>query len=165
MKVKLKRQPDSELFKIPHKGKEGDLCYDVWAVSEEEVAPNVWKYRLGFAYEIERDYNEKLYFYKDDGEVIIPRNYNISIDFRPRSGVWKTGMSLCNCEGTLDEFYRGESSAFFYHVMPNMPRYKVGDRIGQIKLGIALPIEFEEVDEINMNTERGTGGFGSTGLK
>lgn len=43
-----------------------------------------------------------------------------------------------------------------------MPRYKVGDRIGQIKLGRALPMEFEEVDELS-DTERGDGGYGSTG--
>ena len=53
--------------------------------------------------------------------------------------------------------------AVFYHVMPNMPRYKVGDRIGQIYLSTALPMQFEWVNEINMDTERGEGGFGSTG--
>ena len=47
--------------------------------------------------------------------------------------------------------------------MPNMPRYKVGDKIGQIKLGFTVPIEFSWDDEINENTERGEGGFGSTG--
>ena len=52
--------------------------------------------------------------------------------------------------------------AVFYHVKPNMPRYKAGDRIGQIKLGITIPLDFEWVDEIDMNTERGEGGFGST---
>lgn len=53
--------------------------------------------------------------------------------------------------------------AVFYHVCPDMPRYKIGDRIGQIKLGLTLPLEFEFSHEINMNTDRGTGGFGSTG--
>ena len=85
-----------------------------------------------------------------------------SIDFRPRSSIWKTGMVLSNSVGTIDDLYRGEVSAVFYHVFPNMPRYKVGDRIGQIKLGFTLPIEFEEVDELS-DTERGDGGYGSTG--
>ena len=53
-------------------------------------------------------------------------------------------------------------SAVFYHVFPGMPRYRVGDRIGQIKLGFTLPIEFEEVDELG-RTLRGDGGYGSTG--
>ena len=72
-------------------------------------------------------------------------------------------MSLANSEGTLDELYRGEAMAVFYHLYPNMPRYKVGDKIGQIKLGITIPLEFEWTNEINEDTERGSGGFGSTG--
>ena len=86
----------------------------------------------------------------------------MSIDARPRSSVWKTGMILSNCEGTVDENYRGEVSAVFYHLMPNMPRYKVGDRVCQIKIGLALPMEFVEVEELS-NTDRGTKGYGSTG--
>ena len=162
MKIKLKKV--NENAQLPTKGKVGDLCYDVWAVSEEEVAPNVWRYKLGFKYEIEREPirliqgNLGTYF-------SIPNDISISIDLRPRSGIWKTGMVLSNSEGTLDEFYRGEAMAVFYHVMPNMPRYKAGERIGQIKLGLALPAEFEFVDEINEDTERGDSGFGSTGLK
>ena len=151
VKVKLKKVHDDA--KLPVKSKKGDLCYDVWAVSEEEVAPNVWRYGLGFKYEIVRDQEM----------LVAGDNINLSIDLRPRSSVWKTGMVLSNCEGTLDEFYRGEAMAVFYHIMPDMPRYKVGERIGQIKLGFTVPMEFEFVDEINENTDRGDGGFGSTG--
>lgn len=46
--------------------------------------------------------------------------------------------------------------------MPNMPKYEVGDRIGQIKIGVTFPIEFVEVDSLN-DTERGEGAYGSTG--
>ena len=52
MKVKLKKL--NENTRMPEEGKPGDFCYDVWAVSEEELAPNVWCYGLGFKYEIER---------------------------------------------------------------------------------------------------------------
>lgn len=72
-------------------------------------------------------------------------------------------MVLSNSEGTIDELYRGEVSAVFYHVMPDMPRYRVGDKIGQIKIGTTSPIEFEEVEELS-ETERGCGSYGSTGL-
>lgn len=164
MKVKLKKV--NEDAHLPVKGKKGDLCYDVWAVSEEEVAPNVWRYGLGFKYEIERKkfFNPNKPVWAEDGPLSKEfGDFDISIDFRPRSSIWKTGMELSNSEGTLDEFYRGEAMAVFYHIFPNMPRYKVGDRIGQIKLGLAIPMEFEFVDEINENTERGSGGFGSTG--
>jgi dUTP pyrophosphatase len=87
---------------------------------------------------------------------------DLSIDFRPRSSVWQTGMVLSNCEGTIDELYTGEVSAVFYHIMPNMPKYEVGDRIGQIKIGVTFPIEFVEVEELD-KTARGEGGYGSTG--
>ena len=147
MEVKIKKtHPDAV---TPYKTHEEDYCYDCVAVSEEEVAPNVWKYGLGLAFQIERP-------------ELFPRHI-FSIDARPRSSVWKTGMILSNCEGTIDELYRGEVSAVFYHVMPNMPRYKVGQRVVQIKLGATLPIEFVEVDELD-ETERGVNGYGSTGV-
>lgn len=150
MEVKIKKtHPDAV---IPYKTHKEDYCYDCVAVSEEEVAPNVWKYGLGLAFQIERA--EHLQHVSD---IIF------SIDARPRSSVWKTGMILSNCEGTIDELYRGEVSAVFYHVMPNMPRYKVGQRVVQIKLGATLPIEFVEVDELD-ETERGVNGYGSTGV-
>lgn len=163
--MKLKIEKTSNLFKVPSKGKPGDLCYDVWATSEEEIAPNVWRYGLGFKYEMVRTQitiNNGV----DDKAVYLPYdNISVSIDFRPRSSIWKTGMVLSNSVGTLDEFYRGEAMAVFYHVMPNMPRYKVGDRIGQIKFGFTVPMEFEIVENVNCETERGAGGFGHTGQK
>ena len=148
MKVKLKKINENAV--LPTQSEVGDFCYDVWAVDEEEISPNVWRYKLGFKYELVR--NE-----------LTPEEYSISIDFRPRSSIYKTGMSLCNSEGTLDEFYRGEAMAVFYHIIPSLERYKIGDRIGQIKLGISIPLEFEFVDSINENTSRGEGGFGHTG--
>ena len=173
MKVKIKKlSPDAV---IPYKTYPSDFCYDVVAVSEEEVAPNVWKYGLGLAFQIERG-NEVLIQDKGFGyvgaktkEITLNTEFdikkspiNLSIDFRPRSSVWKTGMVLSNCTGTIDELYRGEVSAVFYHVFPQMERYHCGDRIGQIKLGFTLPIEFIEVDELNI-TDRGENGYGSTG--
>lgn len=162
MKVKLKKINNSA--RLPVKGKEGDFCHDVWAVSEEEIAPNVWRYGLGFKYEIERPKlftpsEKSLLGYTDN----ILDEYEISIGFKPRSSIYETGMSLVNSQGCLDEFYRGEAAAIFYHVLPKMERYHVGDKIGQIYLEIAPKVEFEFVDEINENTERGNGGFGSTG--
>lgn len=176
MKIKIKKINKNAT--IPFQAKKGDFCYDVIAVSEEEIAPNIWKYGLGFAYEIIRDVENigeisvRPYTSDPFKQVDVLRwlkinfdncNIKLSIDFRPRSSVWKTGMILSNCCGTLDEFYRGEVGAIFYHIIPTMPRYKIGDRIGQIKLGFTIPIEFMEVEEIDMVTERGEGGFGSTG--
>ena len=159
---------------FPFKTHDDDFCYDVVATSCEEVAPNVYKYGLGLAFQIERGYEhigrEKIEINEGQFKARLNDWYygfcgsplNLSIDFRPRSSVWKTGMSLSNCEGTIDEGYINEVSAVFYHLMPNMQKYEVGNRIGQIKIGVTMPIEFVEVEELD-ETSRGMGGFGSTG--
>lgn len=163
MIVRFKRlHPDAV---VPFKKYPEDFCYDVVATSEEEIAPNVWKYGIGLAFEIQGK-PEDLVVENEFGKELlrIPqgRDWNVSLDLRPRSSIYKTGMVLSNAVGTVDDLYRGEVSAIFYHVFPDMPRYRVGDRIGQIKLGFTLPIEFEEVDELG-RTARGDGGYGSTG--
>lgn len=149
MKVKFKRlHPDA---KMPTKAHDDDFCYDCYAVSEEEIAPNVWKYRLGFALQIE-----------DKFSILGRQLFSQCITVRPRSSVWNTGMVLSNSLGTIDEGYTGEISAVFYHVLPNMPRYRVGEKICQIHYDNTLPIEFEEVKELSP-TERGDNGYGSSG--
>lgn len=163
MKVRFKKlHPDAV---VPFKTYPEDFCYDVVATSEEQIAPNVWKYGIGLAFEIEGKPDDLVVeneFGKELLRIQQERKVNVSLDLRPRSSIWKTGMVLSNAVGTIDELYRGEVSAIFYHVFPGMPRYRVGDRIGQIKLGFTLPIEFEEVDELG-RTLRGDGGYGSTG--
>jgi dUTP pyrophosphatase len=172
MRVKFKRYHEDA--KIPTQAYNKDFCVDLYAVSEEEIAPNVWKYGFGFGLQIDRGYQEMRItpsrVYSNDetfeyGAGIDFRSspMKLSIDIRPRSSVWKTGMVLSNCEGTVDEGYTNEISAIFYHVMPNMPRYKVGDKIAQAKIGFTFPIIFMEVDELN-DTERGMKGYGSSGL-
>ena len=159
MKVRFKRlHPDAV---VPFKKYPEDFCYDVVATSEEQIAPNVWKYGIGLAFEIEGKPDDLVVeneFGKELLRIQQDRKVNVSLDLRPRSSIYKTGMVLSN----VDDLYRGEVSAIFYHVFPDMPRYRVGDRIGQIKLGITLPLEFEEVDELGQ-TARGDGGYGSTG--
>lgn len=169
MKVRFKKlHPDAV---VPFKKYPEDFCYDVVATSEEEIAPNVWKYGIGLAFEIggkpddlvvENEFGKELIRIPQDRETMQGMRWNVSLDLRPRSSIYKTGMVLSNAVGTVDDLYRGEVSAIFYHVFPDMPRYRVGDRIGQIKLGFTLPLEFEEVDELG-ETARGDGGYGSTG--
>lgn len=74
---------------VPFKKYPEDFCYDVVATSEEEIAPNVWKYGIGLAFEIKRDGFEPV--------------CQLSIDLRPRSSIYKTGMVLSNCTGTIDK--------------------------------------------------------------
>lgn len=143
MNVKIKKlSPDAV---VPARAHESDLGYDVVATSREEIAPNVWKYGIGIAFEPDA--------YLKYG--------NVGISFYPRSSVWKTGLILSNCVGLIDKDYRGEVSAIFYKVAPG-EIYKVGDHIGQLMLTASADIEFEVVDELS-ETERGVGGYGSTG--
>lgn len=147
MKVLFKKLHENAQCPVKAEGHEADFCYDCFAVSEEEVAPNVWKYNLGFALQPVNEF---------DG-------YNIrGFKLRARSSIWKTGMVLSNSVGTIDEIYTGGISAVFYHVMPNMPRYRVGDKVCQICLERTELLEFEEVHELR-KTARGAGGYGSTG--
>ena len=156
MKVKFKKLRENA--KLPTKVHDDDFCYDVYACDCEEVAPNVYKYPLGFSLQIDNDERIDLLDYV---KRTCYRSI-LSIDFRPRSSVWKTGMVLCNSCGTVDRGYTGEVCAFFYHVMPDMPKYEPGERVAQMKIGFTVPIEFVEVEELD-DTERGDGGFGSTG--
>ena len=162
MRVKLKYSDDfvPELYRnasgslnkeVPFKTHESDFCYDCVAVKCEQVAPRVYKYELGISLQID---DENLKFL--DGDIIL------DIDARPRSSVWKTGMILSNCEGTIDKNYTGIISAFFYHVLEDMPKYEVGDKVCQIKVGATVPMDFVVVDSLD-KTDRGDGGFGSTG--
>lgn len=174
MEVKIKKLHEDAV--TPFKTYQSDFCYDVVAVSEEEVAPNVWKYGLGFALQIERgseivenglaDVDIYGNCYGIVGEQSI-NLYNspikLSIDIRPRSSIYKTGMILSNSVGTVDENYNGEIFLVFYHVLPNMPRYKVGNAIAQMKIGTTFPINFVEVKELS-KTDRNDGGFGHTGI-
>lgn len=167
MKIKIKKL--SSNAKLPYKKHADDFCYDLYATSCEEIAPNVYKYGFGIALQIERGGGnvfeiriKKRHEYINIDTAKMPLLFDI--DIRPRSSVWKTGMVLSNSVGTIDEGYTGEISAVFYHVVPTLPIYKVGDRVVQMKIGFTLPVEFEVVEELK-ETERKAGGYGSTGLK
>ena len=147
MKILFKKLDEKAQMPVKAVGHEADFCYDCVAVSETEVAPNVWKYGLGFALQPVNNF---------DGSNI--RGFNI----RSRSSVWKTGMVLSNSQGTIDEIYTGEISAVFYHVIPDMPRYKVGDKVCQLCLERTESLEFIEITDLR-KTSRGEHGYGSTG--
>ena len=167
--------------RMPEKAHGEDYGYDVYAVSEEEIAPGVWRYGLGFGLQPVRDRQLvdctiSTFRTCSSGEDVIHEheiatpNYidlqtsplNIAITFRPRSSIHKTGMMLANTPPTGDEGYTGEYKLVFYHVMKDLPRYKVGDKIAQLHLDFTFPANFIEVEMLE-ETDRGDGGFGSTG--
>ena len=84
----------------------------------------------------------------------------------PRSSIRKTNLQLSNSVGVIDSGYRGELQATFNKIQGVTEgvreRYLIGDRVCQIMIIPHPPIQFEEVEELT-NTERGEGGFGSTG--
>lgn len=133
----------------PFKKHDDDFCYDLVATSCEEIAPGVYRYGTGIALEpVDTDTPSD--------------SFVCGMTIRPRSSICKTGMILSNSIGTIDYGYRGEITAVFYHVIPSLPIYKVGDRIAQIHIDITAKLDFVEVDELSQ-TERGDGGYGSTG--
>lgn len=149
MKVKfLKLHPDAE---VPTKAYADDYCYDLKAISEEEIHPGVWKYGFGLAFQI------------DKGHVFNP-NLNYSIKIKPRSSIFKTGMELSNSVGVVDFGYRNEVSAIFYHLKPELPRYRKGDYVAQMCIEVTTNIDFEEVEQLDPS-ERGLKGYGSSDNK
>jgi dUTP pyrophosphatase len=154
MIVKLKKL--SHNCVIPTYAKEGDAGMDLVATEIIKDTPEQITYGTGISMEI-------------------PNGF-VGLVF-PRSSIRKTGLQLSNSVGVIDSGYRGEIQATFnklfggegmYDEMkvnnPNHTNdwYAVGDKIAQIMIIPYPHIEFEEVTELS-NSERGEGGFGSTG--
>ena len=130
---------------IPSYAKAGDAGMDLIATSIISETPSQITYGLGIALEI-------------------PEGF-VGLVF-PRSSIRKTRLQLSNSVGVIDSGYRGELQATFNKITTTIENqkndYKVGDRVCQIIIIPHPPIEFNEVNELS-NTERGEGGFGSTG--
>ena len=148
MQVKIKKLHEGA--KVPSYSKEGDAGLDFTAVEISRDNVGNITYHTGLAVEIPQGYVGLLF---------------------PRSSISKKQQFLTNCVGVIDSGYRGEIMAKFKPVMGTYDtildlfesnEYQVGDKIVQL---IILPypqIEFEEVEELS-SSERGHGGFGSTG--
>ena len=93
--------------------------------------------------------------------IAIPEDTEIQI--RPRSGLAaKSNISVLNTPGTIDSDYRGEIKIILFNHGKEDFTVNNNDRIAQMILMPVLKAEFEEVEELP-KTERGSGGFGSTG--
>ncbi len=153
--LKLKIELVHPNAKIPIKATPTAACWDVFAADIKREADDFYIVDLGF-------------------KLQPPPGYKVILV--PRSSITKTYLIQQNSPGQGDEDYRGEykyvfrmlplrvnnnvsySCKFVYNDFP----YKVGDRIGQIFLEKVIPIQFIQVDTLS-ETERGEGGFGSTG--
>ncbi len=136
MKVKIKKLNPNAV--VPTYAKGGDAGLDLVATSMNFDGTQI-TYGTGLAIEI-------------------PEGF-VGLVF-PRSSIRKTDLILSNSVGVIDSGYRGEIQATFKRTGLN--KYEIGDRGAQIIIMPHPTIEFLEVDELT-NTERGEGGFGSTG--
>ena len=93
-------------------------------------------------------------------KVAIPDGY-VGLIY-PRSSISKKNMMLCNSVGVIDSGYRGEIKVRFKPANAGQGRYKIGDKVAQLVIMPYPKVEFEEVESLD-ETERGDGGFGSTG--
>ena len=139
VKVRFKKLHHEAI--IPSYAKPGDAGMDMTATSIVDDAFQV-TYGTGIAVEI-------------------PEGY-VGLIF-PRSSIRKYQLQLSNSVGVIDSGYRGEIQ-FTFNKTVGVPskKYEVGDRIGQLIImpfPTVLPIESEDLSD----SERGTGGFGSTG--
>ena len=92
----------------------------------------------------------------------IPEGYEVQV--RPRSGLaLKHGITVLNAPGTIDSDYRGEVKVILINHSSEAFTIQNGDRIAQIVVARVHRLPFVEVDDLSA-TERGEGGFGSTGV-
>ena len=95
--------------------------------------------------------------------VELPVGFEAQI--RPRSGLaLKKGLSVLNSPGTIDADYRGEIGVILVNLSNNDAVIEDGERICQMVIAQHSTVEWIEVDTLN-ETQRGTGGFGHTGVK
>ena len=94
-------------------------------------------------------------------KVSIPEGYEIQV--RPRSGMaLKHGITMLNSPGTIDSDYRGDIGLIIVNLSNEEYTIQPQERLGQLVLNKIEQIEWEEVETLD-TTERGAGGFGSTG--
>ena len=141
--VRIKRLPHGEGLALPAYATNGAAGMDVLAAEDVTLAAGA---RHAVATGL---------------SVAIPKGYEIQV--RPRSGLaLKHGISVPNTPGTIDSDYRGELKVILINHGAEVFRIARGDRIAQLVLAPVTQAQWQEVAELD-ETERGAGGFGSTG--
>lgn len=135
----------SKKAKIPKYSKRGDACCDLGVIEDYIIRPGeTCLARTGFA-------------------IAIPEGFEAQI--RPRSGLaLKKGLSIPNSPATIDVGYRGEIKIPLINLGKKAITIKEGDRVAQMKFAVVYTGHFLDVGDNDLKeTERSTGGFGSTG--
>ena len=141
--LKIERLPHNK--SIPQYQTQGAAGMDLCAAIEEPIELKPLERKLiptGLKIELEHGYEAQV---------------------RPRSGLSiKHGITLINCVGTIDEDYRGEVCVPMVNLSNEAYTIQPEERIAQMVINKFEQAEFVVVDELS-ETERGEGGFGSTG--
>lgn len=141
--VKVKRLNDSAI--MPKFAHDGDAGADLYAIDEYCIPSG------------------KTVMVKTGICIEIPVGYEAQI--RPRSGLAaKNGITVLNTPGTIDCQYRGEICVLMYNTSEKEFLIEPGMRIAQMVINKLPAVVFTEVDDLG-ETERGSGGFGSSGTK
>ena len=144
--VKVAFKKLSENAVIPHYATEGSAGFDLSALLDRDITVK----------------NMEIVLIKTGLSVAIPDGYEIQI--RSRSGTsLKKGLIVLNAPGTIDSDYRGEVGVIIQNVSGFEQTIASGDRVAQGILARVERVDFEIVDELP-ETQRGEGGFGSTGV-
>ena len=141
--VAIKRLPHGAGLALPAYATAGAAGMDVVAAEDCRIAPGArHAVATGFA-------------------LAIPQYYEIQV--RPRSGLaLKHGITVPNTPGTIDSDYRGELKVILINHGSEDFAIARGDRIAQLVLAPVTQAVWSEVEELD-ETDRGSGGFGSTG--
>ena len=141
--IEVKRLTHGEGLPLPSYASDGAAGLDVVAAEDLTLAPGArHAVATGFA-------------------IAIPPGFEVQV--RPRSGLaLKHGVTCLNTPGTIDEDYRGEVKVILANLGSEPFEVRRGERIAQLVPAPVLRAAFREVDELD-STERGAGGFGSTG--
>lgn len=143
MKVDVKKLSENAV--IPQYATEQSAGQDLHAVLEEPVTL--------------RSLERKLI--KTDLAIALPIGYKA--DVRPRSGLaLKHGITVLNTPGTIDADYRGNIGVILVNLSSEPFTINNGERIAQLVISKYERVEWNEVEKLS-ETDRGSGGFGSTG--
>lgn len=143
IRIRLTRLPHGEGLPLPSYATSGAAGMDVVAAEDLDLMP-------GQRHAVATGF-----------KVAIPDGYEIQV--RPRSGLaLKYGISVPNTPGTIDSDYRGELKVIVINHGDQAFPIRRGERIAQLVPAAVTRADFDEVEQL-CETERGAGGFGSTG--
>lgn len=146
IRVRVRRLPDRPHARLPVRASPGSAGWDLAAAISEplELPPGARAaIPTGLALEI-------------------PDGYEAQV--RPRSGrALREGLTVVNAPGTIDSDYRGEVLVLLVNLGDSVLTIEPGDRLAQLVLAPVLEVSWEEAADPLAATERGVGGFGSSG--